>query len=62
MSYLFQYANLVLEIGEKGITLSGGQRARVALARAMYSTAEVFSLTLLVYVHTANVFVVYPSR
>ncbi|RXW24050.1 hypothetical protein EST38_g1810 [Candolleomyces aberdarensis] len=32
------------EIGEKGITLSGGQRARVALARALYSRAEVLLL------------------
>ena len=62
MPYLFQYAHLVLEIGEKGITLSGGQRARVALARAMYSTAQVFSLTSLVCVHTADVFTVHPSR
>ncbi|KAJ3988444.1 P-loop containing nucleoside triphosphate hydrolase protein [Lentinula detonsa] len=32
------------EIGEKGITLSGGQRARIALARALYSQARVILL------------------
>ena len=30
------------EIGEKGINLSGGQKARVGLARAVYSNREVF--------------------
>lgn len=32
------------EIGEKGITLSGGQKARVALARAVYHDADVYML------------------
>lgn len=32
------------EIGEKGIVLSGGQKARVALARAVYNRADVYVL------------------
>lgn len=32
------------EIGERGITLSGGQKARVALARAVYSRRDVYLL------------------
>ena len=32
------------EIGEKGVTLSGGQKARVALARAVYAEADVYIL------------------
>ena len=32
------------EVGEKGQTLSGGQKARITLARAIYSTAEVLLL------------------
>jgi ABC-type bacteriocin/lantibiotic exporter with double-glycine peptidase domain len=30
------------EIGEKGINLSGGQKARVSLARAIYQNADIF--------------------
>jgi ABC-type multidrug transport system fused ATPase/permease subunit len=32
------------EIGEKGINLSGGQKARVSLARAVYQNADVYLL------------------
>ena len=32
------------EVGEKGLTLSGGQKARVTLARAIYSSADILLL------------------
>ncbi|KAL7284501.1 hypothetical protein ACG7TL_001792 [Trametes sanguinea] len=32
------------EVGEKGITLSGGQKARITLARAVYSKADILLL------------------
>jgi ABC-type multidrug transport system fused ATPase/permease subunit len=32
------------EIGEKGINLSGGQKARVAIARAIYKSADLILL------------------
>jgi ATP-binding cassette subfamily C (CFTR/MRP) protein 1 len=32
------------EIGERGINLSGGQKARVALARTVYADADVYLL------------------
>ncbi|XP_073894083.1 ATP-binding cassette sub-family C member 10 isoform X27 [Macaca fascicularis] len=32
------------EVGEKGMTLSGGQRARIALARAVYQEKELYLL------------------
>ncbi len=32
------------EIGEKGVTLSGGQKARLSLARAVYSQSDIYLL------------------
>ncbi|KAI0258755.1 hypothetical protein BC834DRAFT_974824 [Gloeopeniophorella convolvens] len=40
---LFEAGDLT-EVGEKGLTLSGGQKARVTLARAVYSSAEILLL------------------
>ncbi|KAL4247262.1 hypothetical protein ABKN59_006864 [Abortiporus biennis] len=40
---LFEAGDLT-EVGEKGITLSGGQKARVTLARAVYSHADILLL------------------
>lgn len=38
------------EVGENGVTLSGGQKARVALARAVYQVPEVALLTFITHV------------
>ena len=45
------------EVGEKGLTLSGGQKARVTLARAVYSRAQILILDDILAaldVHTAK--------
>ena len=34
------------EIGERGITLSGGQKARINLARAVYADKEIILLMM----------------
>lgn len=40
---VLQHGDLT-EIGERGVSLSGGQRARVALARACYAMADIYLL------------------
>ncbi|KAL1726027.1 P-loop containing nucleoside triphosphate hydrolase protein [Schizophyllum commune] len=45
------------EVGEKGVTLSGGQKARITLARAVYSSASILLLDDILAaldVHTAK--------
>ena len=42
---LTQLANgLDTKIGERGVNISGGQRARISLARACYSEADIYLL------------------
>lgn len=36
------YSGDLTEIGERGINLSGGQKARVALARGCYQNADIY--------------------
>ena len=40
---VFPYEDLCI-VGQRGVRLSGGQRARVSLARAVYSDADIFLL------------------
>ena len=39
----FDYGDLTL-VGERGVSLSGGQKARVNLARAVYRNADIYLL------------------
>ncbi|KAH9945600.1 hypothetical protein B0H21DRAFT_822934 [Amylocystis lapponica] len=53
---LFDAGDLT-EVGEKGLTLSGGQKARITLARAVYSSAEILlfdDVLAALDVHTAR--------
>lgn len=34
----------MMEVGERGVNLSGGQKARISLARALYSDADIYLL------------------
>ena len=40
---MFSHGDLTL-IGERGVTLSGGQKARISLARAVYSESDIYLL------------------
>jgi ABC-type multidrug transport system fused ATPase/permease subunit len=46
------------EVGEKGLTLSGGQKARITLARAIYSSASILLLDDVLAALVSVVFIV----
>ena len=38
------FRSIMTEIGEKGVNLSGGQKARLSLARALYFDKDIYLL------------------
>jgi ABC-type transport system involved in cytochrome bd biosynthesis fused ATPase/permease subunit len=48
-------ANELSEVGERGTTLSGGQKTRVALARALYANRDIYLLDDIFSATDANI-------
>jgi hypothetical protein len=61
--YLFYYYLYYLgdqtAIGEKGVNLSGGQKARIQLARSVYSDRDIYILGMKYIFHLFILFNIY---